>query len=236
MPLPTSLDGAAAGRLVRVLDGYYDYAPSLDPEEGIEWHVKICDQVSDAILDAFLALDPTARVACETLAAGNMIGVYGEVTSSAIVDIESLVRDVVREVGYTDPEYGLDAATCDVRVVLRPQAPEIATAVSHDGAADPFDAVGAGDQGLVFGYATDETAMLMPLPLDLALAPELVGDARPYPCHPGHDVPFGRYTIRYPGTPPIDQYAASDLRREPMAFDTLEDSSPSDRSGVREDE
>ncbi|MEI7745131.1 MAG: methionine adenosyltransferase, partial [Chloroflexota bacterium] len=152
------------------------YARIVTSESVTEGHPdKLCDQVSDAILDAFLARDPGARVACETVAAGNAIWVHGEITANpqatADIDIDHLVRSVVRDIGYTDPDFGLDAETCAVHVGIRPQAPEISGAVGVEG---------AGDQGMMYGYACDETQTLMPLPIDLAhrLARRLTGVRR----------------------------------------------------------
>jgi S-adenosylmethionine synthetase len=120
---------------------------------------KLCDQISDAILDALLAEDPLSRVACETLVTTGSVIVAGEITSNAYVDIPSIVRGVVREVGYTSAEYGFDYKTCGIWTSIQQQSPDIAMGV---------DKGGAGDQGMMFGYATDETPQFMPLPLVLA--------------------------------------------------------------------
>lgn len=135
---------------------------------------KMCDQISDALLDAFLAGDKESRCAIESLSAGNMIHVAGEVTSSTKVDVEKVVRDLVRSIGYTDQTIGIDADGFDWHLSLGQQSPDIAHGVNSaleartGGSQDPYDMLGAGDQGIMFGFATTETEAYMPMPLWLA--------------------------------------------------------------------
>ena len=136
---------------------------------------KMCDQISDAILDALMAQDPMSRVACETATTTGMVLVMGEITTNAYVDIQKIVRDTIKEIGYTRGKFGFDAETCGVITAIDEQSADIAMGVDkaleakeHTMSEEEIDAIGAGDQGMMFGYDSDETPEYMPYPIALA--------------------------------------------------------------------
>ncbi len=191
---------------------------------------KLADQISDAVLDAILAVDPVGRVACETLVTTGVVIVAGEITTSGYVDIPQVVRETILDIGYIDAKFGLDGETCGVLTAIQEQSADIARGVDEAlehrvGSADELDALGAGDQGMMFGYACRETEELMPLPIAMAhrLAKRLA-DVRKAGVIP-YLRPDGKsqVTIRYEDDVPVavDRIIVSAQHREEVDVETL---------------
>jgi S-adenosylmethionine synthetase len=193
---------------------------------------KLADQISDAVLDSMIELDPLARVACETLVTTGVVFVSGEITlAQGYVDIPSIVRETVVDVGYTDARFGLDGYTCGVITAIQEQSPDIAMGVDHaleersDRSTDALDVQGAGDQGMMFGYACRDTDELMPMPIAIAhrlsrrLADVRKAGVVPYLRPDGKS----QVTIRYDGTRPVavDTVLISAQHREEVDVETL---------------
>ena len=191
---------------------------------------KVCDQISDAVLDAIIAQDPNAHVACETACTTGMVMVMGEITTSCYVDIPSIARSVVKEIGYNGEEGNFDSATCAVMTAIDEQSPDIAMGVneaieSREASQDAYDKIGAGDQGLMFGYACTETPELMPLPISLshALCKQLTKLRKegtlPYLRPDGK----AQVTVEYVGNKParIDAVVVSTQHSNAVSLDTI---------------
>jgi S-adenosylmethionine synthetase len=209
---------------------------SFTSESVTEGHPdKMADQVSDSVLDAVLIDDPEGRVACETLITTGLVVVAGEITTETYVDIPRLVRERIREIGYTRAKFGFDAETCGVLVAIDEQSPDIAQGVdasyeNQRGEGDPLDRVGAGDQGMMFGYATSETDELMPLPIMLAhrlarrLAEVRKADVLPYLRPDGKTQVTVRYEIDEHGRQrpvEIERVLVSTQHRDGLDVETL---------------
>jgi S-adenosylmethionine synthetase len=196
---------------------------------------KIADQISDSVLDVVLADDPNGRVACETLITTGLVVVAGEITTDTYVDVRAVVRERIAAIGYTRAKYGFDAETCGVVVAIDGQSPDIAQGVDESfeaqhGDTDPLDLIGAGDQGMMFGYATRETDELMPLPIMLAhkltkrLSEVRKADVLPYLRPDGKAQVTVRYDVDEGGRQrpvEIERILISTQHREGIDIDTL---------------
>src|SRR5437867_9800985 len=191
---------------------------------------KLADQISDAVLDAMLAEDPNSRVACETLVTTGLVMVAGEITTEGWVDIPSVVRRTVTDIGYTDAKFGLDGDTCGVVTAIQEQSADIALGVDHaletrEGSGDDLDLLGAGDQGMMFGFACRDTEELMPMPIAMAhrlskrLADVRKAGVVPYLRPDGKS----QVTIEYGGGRPVrvDTVLISAQHRQEVDVETL---------------